>query len=133
MKRLEEYITEYVSSGRGNPKKWTPSKDIDSVVDWLKMLGVDDFKKWNGSLTYAPTNGIIAEIGPCRKNDKGTFWVAIHNNPSSYKDRQRIIARPYIESEVEYYKGHIKEITFDEAMILMKEMISDPTKPIDER
>lgn len=131
--KLKDYITEYVSSGRGNPKYRLPDKDIDSVVDWLKMLGVDIFKKWNGTLTYAPTNGIVAEIGPCRKNDRGTFWVALYNKPDGSKDSQRIIARPYIESEVEYFMGYIKEITFDEALILMREMISDPTTPIKER
>ena len=132
MKRLEEYITEYVSSGRGNPKYRLPDKDIDSVVDWLKMLDVDNFKKWDGSVTYAPENGIVAEIGPCRKSDRGTFWVALCNNPNGLK-RQRIVVRPYDKSEVALYSGHIKEITFNEAIELMKEMISDPTKPIDER
>ena len=130
--RLKDYITEYVSSGRGNPKKGTPSKDIDSVVDWLEMLDVDIFKKWDGTLTYAPENGIVAEIGPCRKNGKGTFWVALCNNPNGLK-RQRIVVRPYDESEVELYTGHIKEITFDKAIELMRDMISDPTKPIYEK
>lgn len=130
--KLKDYIIEYVSSGRGNPKKWTPSKDIDSVVDWLEMLVVDNFKKWDGSLTYAPENGIVAEIGPCRKNDKGTFWVALCNNPNGLK-RQRIVVRPYDKSEVEYSMGNIKKITFNEAIELMKEMISDPTKPIYEK
>lgn len=130
--KLKDYITEYVSSGRGY-KRYKLPNDIDSLIDWLKTLGVEHFENWNGSIIYPHENGIYATIGPCRNGRPGTFWVSLQNNPSSHHYGQRIVARIYTTSEVEFNTCNIKIITFDEAIRLMEKMVLDPTKLIDDR
>lgn len=133
--KLKDYITEYVSSGRGANKKTTPNKDIDSIVNWLKYLGVTEFKKWDGSITSPPTNGIIAEIGPCRpgKSEISTHWVSLHNHPSCTNRTQYIVARLYVKSQIEYSIYDKEEINFEDAIEYMREMVSDPKKPVERK
>lgn len=133
--KLKDYITEYVSSGRGhsttlsNIRKYdTVGKDVDSITEWLASCGVEDFREWNGRTYEIQTGGVVAEIGPTFSRQ--TTWVALRSKPEGSRTTQSIVASIYAKSTISDGFGKSKYISFEEALEYMAKMLEKPEKLI---
>lgn len=133
--RLKDYITEYVSSGRGhsttlsNIRNYsTVGKDIDSITEWLSSCGVEEFREWTGHTYDIRTGSVVAEIGP--KGSRQTTWVALRSKPEGSRTTQSIIASIWANSTISDGFGNSKYISFEQALEYMAKMLEEPEKLI---
>lgn len=68
MKELSEYITEYVSSGRGGKMRFPELNDLKKVIDFLEIKGFSD-------ITPRDRYGVIKDILPAFKRSKEPAYV----------------------------------------------------------
>lgn len=146
MKRLGEYITEWISSGKNsNSKLRFPSgkMTVEKTAKWLKGLGVKEipwktFSQYGNnmnSVVLAP--GELAFVcGPCMPGEVniGTYWIAVLGNTSDsgtkctqelciWEDEEKGRLRTS-------GKDGIENIDMDTCIYLLVDMVSYPKKEI---
>ena len=120
-------ISEYLLSNKKKKTYNWPSRDIDAICRWLEENGVTDHYNYDGSWRVPDVGKLCYEIGPCKSDKVGTYWVTLHGNTG--RDWQDVVMRTKTNSNFNDRDGMV-EIDFETALELAKQMIDDPNKVI---
>ncbi len=141
--RLQDYITEAISSGKYKRNKYPEELTPESIVEWLEGMGVKGYR-WGDSdigeyAEHPPVNPgeIVYYVGMCKKSQPGTSWVALYNNVGG--SRMDVTQEAIIWTEDTWTKqsgrlttytgrGQEYDLNLIEVLDIMIQMIDNPTK-----
>lgn len=132
---LSEFLTEAVSRKRNSFNR--PDKDgtVQDIVDWLESYGVKGVW-WNESHDEDPPvkpGELVWFAGPCNKYRTETHWVSLMNNLSTIGTERSQEVCIYTKQRNGFLRTQDQEdvdLTFEQCLGLMAQMLDDPRKHI---
>ena len=121
----ESMLNEYLLSSKRQKAITDPEPGctIEEIRIWLESNGVTDKREFNPWKSEFPTKGnLLYVVGPGDGSESNTYWVSLRMK------QQQVTIKPKDQCFVEA-NGHIKQLSFEEAIELAKEMIKDPSEP----
>lgn len=144
MKPITEYcnqlssIDEYLSTKEIDRRMLNIPKygaSVDEIIEWIKaqqieIIDAKDFVDYNGTMRTPEFGKLLIEKGPCDETTDNTWWVSVHNHPSTRRV-QRVVLRTKIKESF-YYSAKDEDrnkkhpTTFDGAISKIIKMLNDP-------
>lgn len=132
---IKKYITEAVSRKRNSFNR--PDKDgtVQDIVDWFESYGVKGVW-WNESHDEDPPvkpGELVWFDGPCNKYRTENHWVSLMNNLSTIGTERSQEVCIYTKQRNGFLRTQDQEdvdLTFEQCLDLMAQMLDDPRKHI---
>lgn len=126
-------INEYLLSKKNNKVIIDPEPYCkrETIVEWLKELGVKNYVKYNGDIHLPCKGELMCETGPDDYTRSDQYWVKLIGVPketSKYNAYQSVCLKPRDKSSFRNISGTYIEIEFEKAVELIHQMIADPNK-----